>query len=55
MNVGKGISVSTAHRWLHCEGFQYMEHKKALYYDGHEWLDVVDYQQNYFLPAMADH
>ena len=32
-----------------------MEHKKALYYNGHEWPDVVDYCQNSFLPAMAEH
>lgn len=32
-----------------------MEHKKALYYNGHEQPDVVDYCQNSFLPAMAEH
>ena len=31
-----------------------MEHKKALYYDGHEWPNVVDYCQNSFLPLMAE-
>ena len=36
MKVGKGISLQTARRWLHKEGFQYTAHKKALYYDGHE-------------------
>jgi hypothetical protein len=41
--VGKGISISTARRWLHREGFRYMEHKKALYFDGHDRPDVVDY------------
>lgn len=29
-----------------------MEHKKALYYDGHDRPDVVAYRQNIFLPAM---
>ena len=30
-----------------------MQYKKALYFDGHERPDVVDYRQNVFLPAMA--
>ena len=41
MKVGKGISVSTAHRWLQREGFKYTLHKKAIYYDGHDQADVV--------------
>lgn len=52
MKPGKGISLSTARSWLHREGFRYTEHKKALYYDGHERPDVVDYRQNVFLPFM---
>ncbi|KAJ6465381.1 hypothetical protein C8R45DRAFT_939583 [Mycena sanguinolenta] len=36
-------------------GFAYTEHKKGLYYDGHERPDVVDDCQNRFLPAMAGH
>ncbi len=50
---GKGISIETARRFLYKEGFRYEEHKKALYYDGHERPDVVAYRQNEFLPAMA--
>lgn len=52
LKVGKGVSVSTAQRWLQCKGFQYMEHKRALYYDGHDRPDVITYHQNVFLPAM---
>ena len=52
LKVGKGISISTAWWWLHREGFQYMEHKKALYFDGHDHPDVVNYRQKEFLPAM---
>ena len=52
IKVGKGISISTARRWLRREGFEYMEHKKALYYDGHDRPDVVEYRQNVFLPTM---
>ena len=32
-----------------------MQHKKALYYDGHDRPDVVDYRQNVFLPAMKEY
>jgi len=55
LSVGRGILISTACRWLHCEGFQYMQHKKALYFDGHDRPDVVDYRQNVFLPQMAEY
>jgi hypothetical protein len=55
MKVGKGISLSTARRWLQCEGFKYTAHKKAIYYDGHDRPDVVKYRQEEFLPAMAEH
>lgn len=53
LKVARGVSVRTAHRWLHREGFKFTEHKKALYYDGHDHPDVVHYRQNVFLPAMA--
>ena len=36
LKVGKGVSLQTTHRFLHREGFRYTEHKKSLYYDGHE-------------------
>jgi hypothetical protein len=52
LKVGKGISLRTARRWLHREGFRYIEHKKLLYYNGHERPDVVQYRQDVFLPAM---
>jgi len=50
--VGRGISLSTARRWLHLEGFQYISHKKGLYFDGHDHPDVLAYRQNHFLPMM---
>jgi hypothetical protein len=53
--VGKGITLETARQFLHNEGFQFTEHKKALYYDGHERPDVVEYRQNVFLPAMEQY
>lgn len=52
LKVGRGISLSTARRWLHREGFHYISHKKGLYYDGYDHKDVLDYRQNNFLPAM---
>ncbi|KAF7371965.1 hypothetical protein MVEN_00054500 [Mycena venus] len=55
LKAGKGISLSTARRWLHSEGFQYIGHKKDVYFDGHDRPDVVAYRQNEFLPQMAIH
>lgn len=43
MKVTRGVSLSTARRWLHREGFRFTEHRKALYFDGHERPDVVEY------------
>ncbi|KAF7302476.1 hypothetical protein HMN09_00881900 [Mycena chlorophos] len=34
--TGKGFSLSTMRRVLIREGFTYTQHKKAVYYDGHE-------------------
>ena len=45
MKVGKGISLSTARRWLQHEGFKYTLHKKAIYYDGHDCANVVKDRQ----------
>ena len=52
MKVTRGISLRTARRWLHKEGFWYTVHKKALYFDGHECEDVTEYRQKVFLPTM---
>ena len=49
----KGISISTARRWMERQGFHYTKYKKALYFDGHEHPDVVYYCQHIFLPLMA--
>ena len=55
LKVGKGVSLEMAHQFLRKEGFQFMEHKKGLYYDGHERPDVVDYRRKVFLPAMEEY
>jgi hypothetical protein len=52
MKVTRGVSLRTARRWLHREGFRFTEHQKALYFDGHERPDVVEYRQNVFIPQM---
>jgi len=50
--VVKGITIETARQFIHQEGFCYVEHKKGLYYDGHEQPDVVEYRQKVFIPQM---
>src|SRR5882762_564391 len=55
MKVRKGISISTARRWMERQGFYYTKYKKALYFDGHERPDVVHYRQHIFLPLMAEY
>ena len=52
LRVGRGISLSTARRWLRLEGFRFISHKKGLYFDGHDRPDVLSYRQNEFLPTM---
>ena len=46
------VSMRTARRWLKYLGFTKHRRCKAVYFDGHERKDVVDYRQNEFLPAM---
>jgi len=52
LKVRQGISLSTAHHWLHKEGFRYISYNKELYFDGHNRPDVVAYCQNHFLLTM---
>jgi hypothetical protein len=52
LRVGWGVSLMTARWWLHKEGFKYINHKKGLYFDGHDRPDVIKYRQDHFLPAM---
>ncbi len=51
----KGVSLKTATCFLRREGFTYTEHKKGLYYDGHERPDVIEDCQARFLPEIAKH
>jgi len=52
LKVSRGISLSTARRWMCQERFRYILHKKGLYFDGHDRPDVVAYHQDHFLPSM---
>ena len=55
LKIGKGISLTTVRNWMHRNGFQYQTYKKAVYFDGHERPDVVEYRQNVFLLTMSHH
>lgn len=47
-----GLSLATMRRVMLREGFSFMEHKKSVYFDGHERPDVVEDRQNRFIPAI---
>lgn len=55
LKVGRGVSISTARRWMRREGFRFESYRKGLYYDGHDRADVVEYRQQSFLPEMERH
>jgi len=44
LKVGRGISLSMAHQWMHKEDFWDISYAKGSYYDGHDQPDVVEYQ-----------
>ena len=45
--VARGFSFTIAHRWPHRKGFRFIKYRKALYPDGH---DFMEYRQNWFVP-----
>jgi len=45
------ISLTTARRWMTKLGCSWTDTPSGQYVDGHEREDVVNYQQNVFLPA----
>ncbi|CAG8682496.1 14975_t:CDS:2 [Gigaspora margarita] len=47
------ISHTTAREWLHKLGWQYKDHSKNIYFDGHEREDVVAYRRE-FLRKLAE-
>ena len=46
-NIPQSISLRTAYRWLHLQGFNYKRDQKGTYVDGHEREDVVAYRQQF--------
>ena len=50
-SLEKGITNTTARKWLHYLGCHYKEGRKDVYYDGHEREDVVKYR-NEFVPRL---
>lgn len=42
-----GIHIWTAQWWLHKLSWQYQQKKKGMYIDGHEHVDVVEYQKEF--------
>ena len=51
VSLEKGITNTTARKWLHYLGCYYKEGRKDVYYDGHEREDVVKYR-NEFVPRL---
>jgi len=47
------ISCSTAREWLHMLGWEYKDHSKNIYFDGHEREDVVA-DRHQFLQKWAE-
>ncbi|KAJ3847597.1 hypothetical protein EV368DRAFT_87552 [Lentinula lateritia] len=45
-----GLSLSSMRQLMLREGFVFIEHKKAVYFDGHERPDVVQDRQTRFIP-----
>lgn len=48
------IRAKTARRWLDVMGFEFGEHKKDVFYDGHEREVVVAYRQHVFFFTAMD-
>lgn len=48
----KMISERTAQRWLSRMGYQWSYTKKGQYVDGHEWVDVMKYRQESYIPRI---
>jgi hypothetical protein len=48
------VSLRTAQNWMAVLGFRFGHPVKGQYKDGHERVDVVEYRQNVYLPALAE-
>ena len=45
------VSLATAKRWMGQMGFCWTKEPKGQYHDGHKCADMVEYQQDVFLPT----
>ncbi|KAG2216528.1 hypothetical protein INT45_014182 [Circinella minor] len=52
LGVPGNISMSVLRNYMHEWGFMYRRHKKDIYFDGHERLDVVAYRQEWAYEMM---
>jgi hypothetical protein len=48
------LSRRTAVKWLQKMGYKLQDVRKGVYKDGHERVDVVEYRQEQFLPALKE-
>ncbi|CDO76751.1 hypothetical protein BN946_scf185028.g2 [Trametes cinnabarina] len=51
--MDKPVSLSTAQVWMHVLEYCWTKVLSSQFVDGHEHVDVMDYRQVTFLPAMA--
>ncbi|KAJ8584318.1 hypothetical protein M405DRAFT_866319 [Rhizopogon salebrosus TDB-379] len=47
-----GISHATAKRWMNKLGYRWLRDHRGQYVDGHERIDVIQYRQEVFIPAI---
>ena len=52
--AGDGITQEAARAWLHYLGFDVLRHSRAIFKDGHDDIENVEYRQLQYLPAMAE-
>jgi len=51
-HIKKALSCRSARTWLAKLGWNWREVRSAIYKDGHERQDVLEYRQDIFLPRM---
>jgi hypothetical protein len=50
----KSLATRTATEWFHCCEYEWRNSEKAVYKDGHEHEDVLQYREDVFLPCWAE-
>lgn len=54
LKLTKTISLSTAQHWMSYVGFRWSKTPTGQFVNGHERINVVEYQQGVFLPIWAE-